>query len=115
MATTKAIGLDELRTSTTGTTIINAGVNPGKREIRGAVRYRPHDLLQPGHLALPLEREATVVVYDEGGPDEDLTLVAHRLADDGFRDVRILDASLDEWEEAGGPTQEPLEQAVPAD
>ena len=29
----------------------------GKREIRGAIRYRPHDLLEPEHLVLPLEHD----------------------------------------------------------
>jgi 3-mercaptopyruvate sulfurtransferase SseA len=98
----------------TGATIINVGKHQGRREIRGAIRYRPHDLLIPERLALPIAREKPVVLYDEKG-DGDLTKqIAERLRADGFEDVRILKGGFAAWEAAGGPTQEPtLEQVVP--
>jgi 3-mercaptopyruvate sulfurtransferase SseA len=97
-----------------GATIVNVGQHQGRREIRGAIRYRPHDLLTPDHLALPLAQDRPVVLYDEKG-DGDLTLqIAERLRASGFEDVRILTGGFAAWEAAGGPTQEPsFEQVVP--
>jgi 3-mercaptopyruvate sulfurtransferase SseA len=97
-----------------GATIVNVGQHQGRREIRGAIRYRPHDLLTPDHLALPLAQDRPVVLYDEKG-DRDLTLqIAEKLRASGFEDVRILEGGFAAWEAAGGPTQEPtLEQVVP--
>ena len=44
--------VDELRAlAESGATILNVGKHGGHREIRGAVRYRPHDLLTPDRLA----------------------------------------------------------------
>src|ERR1700726_3903600 len=109
------ITVDELRAlGDSGATILNVGQHQGNREIRGAIRYRPHDLLTPDHLALPLAQDRPVVLYDEKG-DGDLTLqIAEKLRASGFEDVRILTGGLPAWEAAGGPTQEPsFEQVVP--
>jgi 3-mercaptopyruvate sulfurtransferase SseA len=97
-----------------GAAILNVGHHAGRREIRGAIRYRPHDLLTPDHLALPLAQDRPVVLYDEKG-DGDLTgRIAEKLRASGFADVRILDGGFAAWEAAGGPTQEPsFEQVVP--
>ncbi len=98
----------------TGSTIINAGEHAGEREIAGAIRYRPHDLLEPEHLALPIARDTPVVLYDSRGPSGKLDEIADKLTGDGFNDVRILDASLRDWEKRGLPVQEPtIEQIVP--
>ena len=41
--------------------------------------------------------------------------IARKLASDGFSEVRVLDATLHDWEARGLPVQEPtIEQAVPA-
>jgi rhodanese-related sulfurtransferase len=97
----------------TGATIINVGAHAGAREIRGAVRYRPHDLLTPEHLALPIAADTPVVLYDEHGDGRQTQEIAAKLAAEGF-DVRILAGGFEGWEKAGGPTQEPsLEQIVP--
>jgi rhodanese-related sulfurtransferase len=97
-----------------GATIVNVGKHAGHREIRGAVRYRPHDLLTPDHLAIPIAPEKPVVLYDERG-DGDLTAqIAEKFRASGFRDVRILTGGFAAWETAGGATQEPsMEQLVP--
>jgi 3-mercaptopyruvate sulfurtransferase SseA len=97
-----------------GATILDVGKHQGRREIRGAVRYRPHDLLTPGHLAIPIALDKPVVLYDEKG-DGDLTeQIAEQLRANGFADVRSLEGGFAAWEDAGGPTQEAsLEQVVP--
>jgi 3-mercaptopyruvate sulfurtransferase SseA len=97
-----------------GATILNVGKHQGRLEVRGAIRYRPHDLLTPDHLALPIAPEKPVVIYDEKG-DGDLTeQIADTFRDNGFADVRILEGGFAAWERADGETQEPsLEQIVP--
>jgi 3-mercaptopyruvate sulfurtransferase SseA len=107
--------VDELRAlESTGATILNVGKHAGHREIRGAVRYRPHDLLTPDRLAIPIAPDKPVVLYDEKG-DGDLTAqVAETFRESGFKDVRILKGGFAAWETAGGETQESsFEQAVP--
>ena len=109
------ISVEELRAlGENGATILDVGKHQGRREIRGAIRYRPHDLLTPEHLALPLAPERPVVLYDEKG-DGDLTKqIAAKLTASGFPDVRTLTGGFAAWEAAGGPTQEAtLEQLVP--
>jgi 3-mercaptopyruvate sulfurtransferase SseA len=109
------ITADELQALQEGAaTIINVGNHAGSREIRNAIRYRPHDLLEPTHLVLPIAPEKLVVLYDERGGGDQTTRIAERLRADGYADVRILQGGFDAWERAGGATQEPsLEQVVP--
>jgi 3-mercaptopyruvate sulfurtransferase SseA len=109
------ITVDELRAmGDSGTTILNVGQHAGQREIRGAIRYRPHDLLTPDHLALPLAQDRPIVLYDEKGDGELTERIAEKFRASGFQDVRILKGGFAAWEASGGPTQEPsLEQVVP--
>lgn len=97
-----------------GATVLNVGKHQGHREIRGAVRYRPNDLLTPDRLVIPIALDKPVVLYDERG-DGDLTRqVAAKLEQNGFTDVRSLDGGFAAWEASNGETQEPsFEQAVP--
>ena len=109
------ISVEELRAlGDNGATILDVGKHQGRREIRGAIRYRPHDLLTPERLALPLAPERPVVLYDEKG-DGDLTeQIAAKLTASGFPDVRTLTGGFAAWEAAEGPTQEAsFEQPVP--
>ena len=108
------ISVDELRAlGESGATIVNAGRHQGSKEIRGAIRYRPHDLLEPEHLMLPLPPDRLIVLYDERG-EGDLAKIAARLTGEGYRDVRTLRGGFAAWEQAGGATQEPsMEQVVP--
>lgn len=106
--------IDELLRHDDRVTIINAGRHQGKREIRGALRYRPEDLLEHEHLALPIAHDRPVILYAEHGPDDTLRDIAEKLRRYGFADVRVADVSLDAFEQAGGLTQEPsVEQVVP--
>jgi 3-mercaptopyruvate sulfurtransferase SseA len=107
--------VEELRAlGPNGATIINVGHHQGKAEIRGAIRYRPHDLLTPSHLSLPIAPELPVVLYDENGKSDETRQITERLQKDGFKDVRILQGGYAAWEAAGGETQEPsMEQIVP--
>jgi len=109
------ISVEQLRAlGENGATIVDVGKHQGRREIRGAVRYRPHDLLTPDRLALPLAPDKPVVLYDEKG-DGDLTKqIAAKLIASGFSDVRTLTGGFAAWEAAEAPTQEAsLEQVVP--
>lgn len=108
------ITVDDLRALGDGAaTILNVGKHGGHREIRGAVRYRPHDLLTPEHLAIPIAHDHPVVLYDEKGEGRETAEVAQKLAAEGF-DVRVLQGGFAAWEAAEGPTQEPtIEQVVP--
>ncbi len=107
--------VDELRAlAEGGATILNVGQHQGSREIRGAVRYRPHDLLEPAELALPIATRGPVVLYDENGRGDLTVQIAERLRAAGFEDVRTFAGGFTAWESAGGATQEPsLEQVVP--
>jgi rhodanese-related sulfurtransferase len=109
------ITVDELRAlGESGATVLNVGSHQGGREIRGAVRYRPSDLLEAAHLALPLAADRPVVLYDADGAAERTREIAARLQRDGFPDVRVLQGGFAAWESAGAPLQEAsLEQTVP--
>lgn len=96
------------------TTIINAGQSAGRREIRGAIRYSPSELLEADHLALPIAKEDRVILYAEHGHDDMLERIADRMRTDGFQDVRIYEGTLAAYEQAGGETQEPsMQQIIP--
>jgi rhodanese-related sulfurtransferase len=96
------------------TTIINAGKQAGRREIRGAIRYSPKELLEADHLALPIAHENRVILYAEHGHDETLEQIADKMRADGFTDVRVYEGTLTEYEDAGGETQEPsMQQIIP--
>ncbi len=107
--------VEELRTlAAEGATILNVGKHAGHREIRGAVRYRPHDLLTPDHLAIPIAPDKPVVLYDENGRGDLTAQIAEKLRANGFGDVRTLSGGFAAWEGTDGETQEPsMEQVVP--
>jgi len=95
-------------------TIINAGRGAGKREMRGAIRYSPHELLEAEHLVLPIAREDRVILYAEHGHDETLARIAEKLRADGYTDVRVYEGTLAAYEQAGGETQAPsMQQIIP--
>jgi rhodanese-related sulfurtransferase len=109
-----SISESELLTHDPRTTIINAGKQPGRREIRGAIRYSPSELLEADHLALPIDHESRVILYAEHGHDDTLAKIADRMRADGFTDVRVYEGTLAAYEEAGGETQEPsMQQIIP--
>jgi 3-mercaptopyruvate sulfurtransferase SseA len=109
------ISVDELRAlQNTAATILNVGKHGGRSEIRGAVRYRPHDLLTPERLAIPVAPDAPVILYDEHGSGDLTAQIAEKLQANGFASVRTLAGGFAAWEAAGGETQEPsIEQVVP--
>jgi hypothetical protein len=109
-----SVTVDELLTHDPSVTIINAGKHQGKREVLGAIHYRPSDLLEAEHLALPIAHESPVILYTEDGDSKLLETIAAKLRGDGFSDVRIYEGALADYELAGGATQEPsMEQVVP--
>ena len=102
----------DILTLTPGATIINAGKHSGKREIAGAIRYDPKELLEAKHLALPIAHERPVILYAEHGSDDQLRKIAERFRADGFTDVRVYDGTLADYEKAGGATQESSTQQI---
>ena len=109
-----SVTVDELLTHDPSVTIINAGKHQGKHEVLGAIHYRPSDLLEAEHLALPIARESPVILYTEDGDTKALEKIADKMRADGFSDVRIYAGSLADYELAAGATQEPsMEQVVP--
>ncbi len=109
------ISIDELRSlEPNGATVINAGRHAGSAEIRGAIRYRPADLLIAEHLALPLATDRPIVLYDENGDGEQLEEIAAKLRASGYPDVRTLSGGFAAYAAAGEPTQQAsTEQVVP--
>jgi 3-mercaptopyruvate sulfurtransferase SseA len=110
-----SISIDELQAlGPNGATIINAGAHAGSKEIRGAVRYRPDDLLTASHLTLPIATDRPIVLYDESGSGKHLDEIAQKLRANGYPDVRILDGGFPAASAAETPTQEAsTEQIVP--
>jgi 3-mercaptopyruvate sulfurtransferase SseA len=110
-----SISIDELQAlGPNGATIVNVGAHAGSKEIRGAIRYRPDDLLKASHLALPIASDRPVVLYDERGSGKHLDEIAEKLRANGYADVRILDGGFAAADEADAPTQEAsTEQGVP--
>ena len=108
------ISAEELHALGDGATILDVSKHQPKREIRGAVRYRPDDLLTPDHLALPIAPDRPVVLYDEHGDGALTEKIAEKMRAGGFADVRTLEGGGRAWEAAGGATQEAsTEQPVP--
>jgi rhodanese-related sulfurtransferase len=96
------------------TTIINAGRGAGKREIRGAIRYNPHELLSAEHLALPIAHNNRIILYAEHGNDENLVRSAEKMRAEGYSDVRVYEGTLAAYEQAGGETQAAsMQQIIP--
>jgi 3-mercaptopyruvate sulfurtransferase SseA len=109
-----SITADELLTHDPSVTIINAGSHSGSREIRGAIRYNPKELLDADHLALPISHDAGVVLYAEHGGNDELERIAAKFRSEGFADVSVYAGTLAEFEKAGGETQDAsLQQVVP--
>jgi hypothetical protein len=104
----------DLLTHDPRTTIINAGKHAGKREVRGAIRYSPSELLGAGHLALPIAHSNRIILYAEDGHSETLDKIAEKLRAEGFSDVRVYEGTFAAYERSGGATQDAsTEQIVP--
>ncbi|MCX6572093.1 MAG: rhodanese-like domain-containing protein [Candidatus Aminicenantes bacterium] len=54
---------------------------------------------------LKLPRERTLVVYCEGGDCQSSLLLAKRLHDEGFKDIRVMTGGWEEWKKAGLPEE----------
>jgi len=52
---------------------------------------------------LELPRERVIVVYCEGGDCQSSLLLAKRLHDEGFQDIRVMTGGWEEWKRAGLP------------
>jgi 3-mercaptopyruvate sulfurtransferase SseA len=107
-----SITASQLLTPAPGTTIVNAGAHSGRREILGAIRYDPKELLAADHLALPIAHDGAVILYAEHGLNATLTEVAAKMRAAGFTDVNVYAGTLADYEQAGGITQESSTQQI---
>ena len=97
-----------------GATVINAGKHAGSREIRGAIRYRPDDLLSAARLVLPLATHLPIVLYDESGSGKQLDEIAEKLRTSGYSDIHILEGGFAAYAARNEATQEAsTEQVIP--
>jgi rhodanese-related sulfurtransferase len=110
MNLTTAQLLDEIGRAT----VIDVGRHAGSRQIAGAIRYRPDDLLRAERLLLPVDRERAVVLYGTRGWDRQFEEIAEKFRQNGFSNVRIYGGSLQDFEDAGGRTEDSsYEESVP--
>jgi rhodanese-related sulfurtransferase len=96
--------------------ILDVRRHVGTEQIRGAVRYNPHQLLQAQRLTLPINIEGRVVLHTDN--DSDAEEIGERLIAMGVKDVRVLHGGVEAWKTAGrrteGATQEQPIPEVPS-
>jgi len=56
-------------------------------------------------LVQRMAKEAALVVYCEGGDCQSSLILAKRLHDEGFKDIRVLSGGWEEWKRAGLPEE----------
>lgn len=88
--------------------------NPDDRQIRGSVRYDGQKLLDAESLALPLDRDATIVVYCGSG--NSCFRIAERMREQGFTHAVALEGGYAAAKDAGLPLEEiSLQQPIPGE
>lgn len=93
------------------TPVLDVRAHPGKKQIRGAVRYDPKALLGEEHLVLPLGRERAIVVY--GDDESQAGRIAEHLRSQGY-DALVLRGGFNAHRDAGLPTEDSTqEQPIP--
>jgi rhodanese-related sulfurtransferase len=93
-------------------TILDVRRHVGSEQIRGAVRYNPHQLLQAQRLTLPLNVDGRVILHTDN--DSDAEEIRERLAAMGSNDVRVLHGGVEAWKAAGRRTEDATqEQPIP--
>ena len=78
--------------------LYDAGHLPGARSVPASEAEKA---LPAGVLDLP--RAGTLVVYCEGGDCQSSLLLAKRLHDKGFKDIRVMTGGWEAWKTAGLP------------
>jgi 3-mercaptopyruvate sulfurtransferase SseA len=106
------MSFDRLSTVFDEITVLDVSSHTPPVEIRGAIRYKPKDLLETPRIVLPIAHDRPVIVYDDMH-GKNARPIAERLRREGF-DAHVLDGDVQAWVDQGGPTQETtLEQIVP--
>jgi rhodanese-related sulfurtransferase len=80
--------------------LFTQGHVPGARNVPAAAAEVP---LPSDLLGVP--RDRTLVVYCEGGNCQSSLILAGRLHDEGFRDIRVFGGGWEEWKKAGLPEE----------
>lgn len=87
---------------------------PDDQQIRGSVRYDGEKLLEADELALPLDRDAKIVVYCGSG--NSCFRIAERMREQGFTHAVALEGGYAAAKEAGLPLEElSLQQPIPGE
>jgi rhodanese-related sulfurtransferase len=96
------------------TSILDVRRSAGRRQIRGALQYNAHAVLDANPLALPLPHDRPVAVY--GDDDETVARVVKKLRGAGYTGAAALAGGIAAWEDAGLPLEEVTEeQPVPGE
>lgn len=105
------ITAEELRAAPERTVVfLDVRKHPDDKQIRGSVRYDGGKLLDAQQLALPLDRDATIVVYCGSG--NSCFRVAERMREQGFTHAVALEGGYAAAKDAGLPLEE-LSQLQP--
>jgi rhodanese-related sulfurtransferase len=96
------------------TPILDVRRSAGRRQIRGALRYDAHALLDAEPLSLPLPHDKPIAVY--GDDDRSVERVVEKLRAAGYLGATALRGGIEAWERAGLALEEITEeQPVPGE
>ena len=109
------ITAEELKAAPQGSVqLVDVRKNPDDKQIRGSVRYDGEKLLGAQELALPLDRDATIVVYCGSG--NSCLRIAERMREQGFTHAVALEGGYAAAKDAGLPLEElSLQQPIPGE
>jgi len=72
--------------------------------IAGAIPFDVNDFANAASKALPLlPRDREILAYCSGGDCDDSVMLAGKLRDLGYKDIKIYDGGYPEWKKAGMP------------
>ena len=99
------ITVDEIKnTPPEQLTFVDVRKRPDDKQLRGSVRYDGDQLMAQQELALPLQRDGTIVVYCGSGNSS--VAVAEHMREHGFKNAVALEGGYAAAKEAGLPLEE---------
>lgn len=109
------ITAEELKAAPEGSVqFLDVRKHPDDKQIRGSVRYDGSKLLEVAEMALPLDRDATIVVYCGSG--NSCFRVAERMREQGFTHAVALEGGYAAAKDAGLPLEDiSRQQPIPGE